>query len=66
MGEIYLAVIDICDTCQCERHICPRIADSAIGEFDRHILNGNDLSIKDVALSCRNDNGLIDQCFEYG
>jgi len=58
--------MNVRDTRQRERHIRPRITDSAIGEFDHFILNGNDLTIKDITLFGRNENGLIDKCFQYG
>jgi hypothetical protein len=55
-GEIYLAIMNVRDTRQRERHIRPRITDSAIGHRDSPISNGSNLTVKDVAFPCRNDN----------
>ena len=48
--------MDVRDTRQRERHICPRITNSAISHRDSPISNGSNLAIKYVAFPCRNDN----------
>jgi hypothetical protein len=47
--------MNVCDTRQRERHICPRITDSAIGHRDSPISNGSNLTVKDVTFPSRND-----------
>ena len=53
--------MNVRDTRQRERDIRPRITDSAIGHRDSPIPNGSNLTVKDVAIFCSDQDGLIDQ-----
>ena len=51
--------MNVRDTRQRERHICPRITNSAISHRDSPISNGSNLAIKYVAFPCRDNNSGI-------